>query len=362
MNAIVDVYLDNNLGDDIMGEMLIRHLQSEGIKCYILAKNKFTYMNFMKNIDDVEIIESLTDKELEEKNIDVYVRIGGSMFQHNSIKEGVLRYKALFSYKRLKRKGIRVYILGCNVGPFYSKVGIRATKNIIKLTDMVTCRDIEAFSFIKKIKSKDCYIFPDVVFSNDQIKGHSLKEDILGVSTYTGYTNKLKNVNYDYCSLMINIINKYLEEKPNSKVKLFAFDGGYNSDYPTTFNILDNIKNKERVEIVGYTGDIPKFLEEYRKCSVMIGTRFHSIVLSLMFKTPILPVVYSNKTNNLLDGLKYEGPKIDISNISEVNLDKLVCSIIEKKDLLTQSEKQLFSDAEGHFKMLSQYIKKQQIN
>jgi colanic acid/amylovoran biosynthesis protein len=357
MNALIDVYLDNNLGDDIMGETLINYLQNKGIKCYLLANDDFTYSNFINKFSGVNIVGELSKNIIKENKIDLYIRIGGSMFPHNTIKEGVFRYLTLYKYKMMKRNGVKIYILGCNVGPFKSSIGVRATKGIIKLSDLITCRDKETLEFISKIKNKDYFIFPDIVFSRKDLRRSVKREnDVLGISMYTGYTSSLRKYNFAYSNMMINIINRYLEIKRNGKVKLFVFDSGYNSDYPTAHRVYNNINDKNRVRIIDYNGNIKDFMDEYNKCSVMIGTRFHSIVLSLLFNIPVLPVIYSNKTRNILNDLNYKGPKIEITNCEDINIDNVIQSICEPSVLLNNVDDKILQDSEGHLNVLSSYL------
>ncbi|WP_158598304.1 polysaccharide pyruvyl transferase family protein [Falsibacillus albus] len=357
MNAIVDVYLDNNLGDNIMGEMLINFLQKNDIKCYLLINNEFTYSNFIDKFSDVDIINNIDKEVIKEKAIDFYIRVGGSIFPHNTAADGIFRYHTLLQYKMMKQNGVKIFILGCNVGPFKSSIGIGATKGIIKTSNLITCRDKKTYDFISKIKKKDFFIFPDIVFSRKDLRKKNKKEnDVLGISTYTGYTKELIKYNYDYTKMMCGIVNKYLLEKRNGKVKLFVFDSGYNSDYPTSHRIYDSVKDKKRIEIIDFSGNIYDFMDEFYKCSVMIGTRFHSIVLALLCNTPILPVIYSNKTRNLLSDLNYQGEIIKIQNCRDVNINRVTNSIINGIGLLDSIDNKILEDSEGHLNILYRYI------
>lgn len=358
MNALVDIYLDNNLGDNIMGETLIRYLESLGVRCFLLANDDFTNTDIINNNPNTRLITSITKRTLRENDIGLYVRIGGSMFPHNNFKEGIFRYLTLVQYMKMKRMGIKIYILGCNMGPFHSSVGIGATKKIIKIADMVTCRDNESFSFIFDVKKKNCYMYPDVVFSRQDLLLNCQERDVLGISTYTGYILGLRTHNLSYSKLIVDVIDTYLEKNPQGRVKLFVFDSGYNSDYPTTHKIYSKAEKKERIEIVAFTGDILSFMKEFNKCSVMIGTRFHSIVLALLCKIPVLPIVYSNKSKNLLLDLNYKGQVLEIADCNNVNVGSVVEAVCSKNSLLVNRDPKVIESAKGHLKVLSDHMKK----
>ncbi|ETI69196.1 polysaccharide pyruvyl transferase family protein [Neobacillus vireti] len=348
MNAIVDIYLDNNLGDNIMGETLIKFLHQKGVKCFVTATDDYTYSNFIKKFPSVQIVPDISTETIKRHKIDFYVRIGGSIFPHNNMKEGIFRYIKLYQYLLLKKSGVKIFILGCNVGPFKSKVGIKATKQIFKIADLITCRDKESFNYIRKYNMKASFLYPDIVFSREDLEIPQNKEDVLGMSTYTGYVAALKKYNHSYCELMIDIANRYLEEKPHGKIKLFAFDTGYNSDYPTTHTIYNGIREKDKVQIIGFNGDIMSFMSEFNRCNVMIGTRFHAIILAVLCKIPVLPIIYSNKTDNLLRDLEYDGPKVQMAECKNIDREYIVSSILEKNTLLYNYQSELRENSQGH--------------
>ena len=49
----------------------------------------------------------------------------------------------------------------------------------------------------------------------------------------------------------------------------------------------------------------------------MIAIRFHSAILSDIYKIPFLPIVYSNKMQNLLDDMNFKGRSIDLNNLND---------------------------------------------
>lgn len=356
MNAIVDIYFDNNLGDNIMGEMILNFLQEKNIRCYIIVNDKFTCSCFLEKYPNVQTVPDFSIATIKKYDINYYIRVGGSMFQHNTPREGIFRYIRFLKYLNLKLNKVKLLILNCNVGPFNSSVGINATKLIIKISDLITCRDIKSYNFIRKYNKNNSYLYPDIVFSFMDSEKINSKENILGISTYTGYIPKLKRHNEGYSKLLIEIINLYLEKSPKSIIKFFVFDSGYNSDYPTTNKIYSEIHKKVNVQIISFNGDIKQMMDEFSKCKTIIGTRFHAIVLSVLYKIPVLPIPYSNKTINLLEDLNYDGPRINFSSSTEIDCETLVNSLLENKNLLYKSTNELSEKAKGHISILKKYM------
>lgn len=83
-------------------------------------------------------------------------------------------------------------------------------------------------------------------------------------------------------------------------------------------------------------GDEQLFLSQFEACERMVAIRFHSAILSDIFKIPFLPIVYSNKMRNLLEDRNFSGLVI---NVKELNMnlvvDDVVNTIIDGKNLFT---------------------------
>jgi len=250
---------------------------------------------------------------------------------------------------------IQCFVLNCNVGPFATSYGIFATKIIFHISTLVTCRDEFSYSFIKKYNNHT-YLYPDLVFSYKKLNQNRNVDKTIGISIYTGYTAQLKCNNYSYSNFISQLINILLQDDSSIKIKLFIFNTGYNSDFPTAYKILDQIINKQNVEIIHYN-DLDFFNYEFSKCSTIVGTRFHSIVLGYLYNIPTLPIIYSNKTYNFLKDIKYSGCVIDYHNCSDAD-PKIIANYIRTKDnLLTINNEGIINKAAGHLSILDKYLK-----
>ena len=106
---------------------------------------------------------------------------------------------------------------------------------------------------------------------------------------------------------------------------------------------LHNISN------ISYDGtNIDDILEEIASSEYVIGTRFHSIVLSFLLKKPILPIIYNIKTEHLLEDVDFVGNVIDINKLNDISLDNdfIMSNYLNQRILNTDK---IIKDSKTHF-------------
>ena len=77
-------------------------------------------------------------------------------------------------------------------------------------------------------------------------------------------------------------------------------------EYPGNSNSLHKL-GSEAMELENYATDrIKDILQLFSETEVVVGTRFHSIILGWLNKKKVLPIVYDEKTKNVLNDLEYK--------------------------------------------------------
>lgn len=111
---------------------------------------------------------------------------------------------------------------------------------------------------------------------------------------------------------------------------------------------------KGKVTPIYYNGNIQEFLEIYSQMQHMFCGRFHSIILSILFKQNFIPITYSEKMNNYLDDIQFKGNRFPISEIHIDNLDLVLNNEmnIVNDDLLHS----LRTDSSLQFSILDKYL------
>lgn len=312
MKIVLNAYLDNNIGDDLMISLFASYFSQHDIYLCVdnnIVKKPFEGINNINFFRSEELVTILNDTDL-------HVTIGGSLFTLTNYKTWIYFYKRIKLSRILKRKNIKSAIIGCNLGPFDKRnVGFFLAKEEMWTKDLITVRDKESFNKLSgKLKNINLHHYPDIVFNMENNQEKKAKTNILGISVYRSLSNNIDN--WQTYESLAKIADSYIEET-KGKVKLLAFDCERENDLIGAYYIKKLSKYPENVEIIPYLSNIDKFLVEFSTCDMIIAIRFHSAVLAGVYNIPFIPIAYSNKMKNLITDNKKESKVYELKKLSE---------------------------------------------
>jgi len=343
-------YLDNNIGDDLMIKLLAENFQEH---TFLLYSDKTVVKNTFRDFTNI-VVKSLKEMNDDIEQMKVFISIGGSIFNNlNTLKGKVSRLKRIWFINKLKRKKIKLATIGCNLGPYSDKIGPFLTKVELRKNDLITVRDKESFTLLESFKSIDNYhLADDIVYLLDKRK-FTERDDSLGITAYRSL--KQDECNYDNYLVLSKMVDQYIE-RTGKEVKLFAFDSENENDLSAAHHIWDLSKNKQKVRIIPYLGDIERFLKEFSSCDRHIAIRFHGAILSDLFGIPFLPIVYSNKMLNFLNDNEHKGDIIMLKDLkmSNINVEEIVKKLISREALFYS--KNSSKKSKSHFAELRNLI------
>lgn len=335
-------YSKENLGDDLFIDILVgrypkTQFYTRAIKedTYLYKKyNNLNYMNY--NIDD------LISQPIDE--FDAIVYIGGSIFMEHA--GGVERIKKLNELaQKCKQKDIPFCFISSNFGPYTTSKYKQETEKLLENITDICFRDKASYEEFKHIKT--VRYAPDVVLSYD--KKFDIKKDTVGISVINfKFRKDLKHIEKMYYETIKNSIQNYVKQGKN--VTLFSFCE-YEGDEETIDNLINDLP-KEKIKIEKYRGDTDKFIEAYASMEYCICSRFHAMILSLVYKQKVIVLSYSDKINNVIKDFGMNTEYINLREIEKVN------TIDMQRFKSTNLGENIINQSTEQFKKLNEIIEK----
>jgi len=266
---------------------------------------------FKKNICIIDrYYERYRSKKLSNK-YDTILALGGSLYMQSDINisaDDTLN-KALFNDFK------HVYIIGANFGPYHDEKYRLFYESIFSDCNSISFRD----TYSKKLfpNLSNIHVFPDIVFQLNKYKSNpaigSVGLSVIDISN----RHSLDVYSELYITFLKNIVKELI--RLNRDVYLFSF-----CQFEGDNNIIKQIVDSEpNVNTVEYNGDIDSFLKVYASMEAVFCTRFHSMVLSLVFNQKLLPIIYSKKMQQVLDDIDFDQKTMNIWDLE--NSDYLEC-------------------------------------
>lgn len=318
--AYLAAYIGDNLGDDLFLDILAHRYKETVFLIYTLQKSG---ARFPKNIKLVmspkerefiyklKLIDAITNKvglhfNLAERYIEkrkkslisqsdcvVYI-IGSGFMEKGSVLESDAFYEA------------HPYVLGCNFGPYESQNFYDKCYCHFTMASDVCFRDSyseKLFSDLPNVRSA-----MDVVFNYDGeaiVPSQTLFENYILISVMN--IEKDKN-NIDLNGQYIEFIKKCIKELlgKDKKIVLIGFCKTEKDDEVIKKLLLD-FKDMHNIMSYQYPDiTLSEAVGLFKYAETVIATRYHAVILSMLFEKKVYPIIYSDKTVHLLEDIDDE--------------------------------------------------------
>jgi colanic acid/amylovoran biosynthesis protein len=356
---LIYAYTALNLGDDLFVKILCNRYPES--KFYIFCtKNVATPF---KNIDNLTIIPLIPRIDGIFKKLhlsisvnnflqrifslfcDAIVHVGGSIFmQRDNWKNKANDYKKrVFSSKRY-------FVLGSNFGPYKDIDYFLYYKEIFKSVTDVCFREkysYNLFSDLTNVRYESDIVFSFPVPNIDERK----KQLVISVIDLSWREN-LKAYECDYLEKIAEL-STYLT-KNDYIVYLMGFCNS-EGDNKAINRILTLINDDDRknVKTNYYYGNLDYAISLIQQSQFVVATRFHAMILGWVFKKPVYPIIYSDKSLHVIEDVKFDGLHAKIENMKEVEVSKVLEYLLRGNTL--NIETHIYS-AENQFKKLDELL------
>ena len=343
--VFLKMYLKKNLGDDLFLDCISNRYPDVKFFVDVPASNLRGF--HLKNVYGKKFICRVVNKLFKKtrndgKHYDAEVVLGGSMFIERDLSRDLLNKEIEKKYGVAKP----LFVLGANFGPYKNEYYFDKHKRVFSKAMDVCFREKYSANMFKELKN--VRVAPDIMFGLD-ISKHSIEEKRKIVISVIDLEKKNELASYK---------EKY-ENKISQIALYYAMSGyevvlmsfcKYEGDEDAVKRILKRTKHHS-IKAHYYRGNIRKALEEIASSEIIIGTRFHSIVLGLDFGKKVLPIIYSDKTKNMLEDIDYKGKVLNIDNMDSLDISHIDSYISTFKNMNILRE-----ESQKHFKKLDDFL------
>ncbi|MFT8323227.1 MAG: polysaccharide pyruvyl transferase family protein [Bacillus sp. (in: firmicutes)] len=350
MKILIDAYVEKNLGDDLFLEILFDRYSSN-VEWFIICNSQEKLKAFEKY--NVKIFNKKIHKY---KDFDAVINIGGSIFMQNGkwwMKQLLIRCVYAIPMKLRKKP---LFIVGCNYGPSKSKFMYFFNHLFINhfVTD-ICFRDQESYQLFKKIKQ--ARYGADIVYGLDtsNIKRRLKQKNRIGICIMN-FSDKVIN---DHFTKKTVELTKVLIER-NYEVEYLSFCEEQN-DKETFIQITEQLGEpfNHKIRHAIYTGNIKGYLEKLNSLNFIITLRFHSLILAQILGINYYPIIYSNKTANVLKDQNFSGEYTHVNHIEQLDITNIMKRIEGDNQVMNPNRKE---EAANHFAKIDQYMQNTNVN
>ena len=336
MNIVLWGYWQKNLGDDLFLILLKQEILNKypQVRTYLLTDKE--YRNYYKSLGfDPICRDTFTNKVIcrlldivgkynkfyysKAKN-NIFLLLGGSLFSEfedsatNDTQFDCLQYAAGISK--------HTYVIGSNFGPYHTERFLNQYIELFNAMDDVCFRDQQSANLFFNARFK-----PDVVLGytpSDSNQNHIISDNYdLIIPINLEARKDLRQYTEEYEDSMCKVLGKSLES--GKSVILMGFCK-YEKDNETIDHIYNKSKTQygsSRIHKINYE-DIDTCISHIRKADKIYTTRFHGIILSILFNKTFIPIIYSNKSINALESYFDKKAKyLMIKDLATLNYDNL---------------------------------------
>jgi polysaccharide pyruvyl transferase WcaK-like protein len=368
---IYGYYGYGNLGDDLLSMSIVKALDELSIdgKIYLRCNEDIMSLKekenvIFTNVDRLLIgnlnlftkifalIKYMSEHAKIFKNVHLFILGGGTLLSEKiSIKTIFILYLLI---ALAKARNIDILALGIGISAVRTPVKKWLASAILKSCKVVRVRDQSSYQSVQSLdpqviiqKTSDLVYS---LFSRGFVKKIHYDRPCIGITVVEHFLNIDCNTvaKEEILNSLEQVISQWLAK--GWTVKLLSFQnvhyktGEVHSDLSVLARIVPEDASSS-VQIVDVRADEEFLISLYEKLDLIVGMRFHALVLASLMKVPFVGFTDEAKVEDICT--EFNMPYLRLNEINVSSLDKVVCDAlnleIEESKLTELKEKSLMN-------------------
>lgn len=209
------------------------------------------------------------------------------------------------------------FVLGCNFGPFQDDWYLDRYRSILARAHSVCFRDKASQALFHRLKNVSWA--PDIVFGCDRQLAKLPAEQgyllVCPAPIAKDGRQDLQQYQADYLRFHIEVIQS--AQSRGQQVILFSFCR--QQDQLVIEKILAQLPNKAGIRQLHYPQvSRRQALGLVANAGMVLATRYHAMVLALLYERPVFAICYSEKTENAIRSLDCTVPRCQLQQLGQI--------------------------------------------
>ena len=349
-----------NLGDDLFVHTIAKRYPKVQFYIWTNKENISTFSELpnLRVIDEdskfLKLLQKIRPslisryKAALEKKCEAVVYIGGSLFIEYD------NWEQILSWWEYEAKNRPFYVLGANFGPYKSEEYRKKLDAIFANVKDICFRD--TYSYEKFEGNPQVRCASDILFSLEMPKVEYIKKQIfvslIDLETKDEGQNKLSMYEDEYLHYMESIVRDYAQRGYQVVLSSFCKHEGDERAIDKIKTLLGGDFDEQICELKYDGTNSTELLLAIAESEGIVTSRFHGVILGLAAGRPVFPVVYSDKTINVLKDMSFQGAYADIRALQEAK-----SAMVIQEAALVESVEELKVSAQKHFEKLDEVFK-----
>ncbi|MGY4688890.1 polysaccharide pyruvyl transferase family protein [Salibacterium sp. K-3] len=332
--GIIGNYGHNNIGDEAILAGILHQLTTEG---GVAKENIVVFSNDPANTKErhgtvsypllykegstlKSGLKTIRESRKVMKHLDLVI-IGGGGLLMDMYKRDAPLYSVLGL--TAKRAGCRVAVHGVGAGPITTKTGAFFIKRLLRAASSVSVRDEKSRRLLQQIGApSDIHVIYDPAFSVPVEAVHETSAVLqrVGVTAVPYFSSRYwpeadPGKHEAYLEGMAASLDELIDKKG---VEVTFFSTKYPEDVEVTRHIAERMEHRNEVHIQEANLSPEEIAAEAAAQDVVIGTRLHSLILSVNAETPVIGIAYHQKVKDFMEEINYQDYTADVEDLTQI--------------------------------------------